>query len=121
GPAAPTGSGRDYLRGRQQQRRSRDEAWRAARDAVRRVDAAARAIAADRVRHRPQQGELATGPGQNVANDAYLVPRGQAEEFRARVAGAAEGVDGIRVEVTGPWAPYSFTAADEAPTEADAP
>ncbi|WP_066943937.1 GvpL/GvpF family gas vesicle protein [Streptomyces lushanensis] len=116
-PAATAGSaggspGRDYLRGRQRQRRSGEDAWRAARDAVLRVDAEARVLAVERVQHRLQQGELATGPGYNVTNDAYLVPRGSGDDFRARVEGAAEGLGGIRVETTGPWAPYSFTAPE---------
>ncbi|NYI05067.1 GvpL/GvpF family gas vesicle protein [Allostreptomyces psammosilenae] len=114
--AAADSPGRAYLRSRRRQQHSREDAWRAAEEAARRVDAEARTLAVDRARHRPQQGELARGPGQNVANDAYLVPRGRAEEFRARVERAVAGLDGVRVEITGPWAPYSFaTPPDPAP------
>ena len=49
-----------------------------------------------------------TGPAENVLNDAYLVPDAYAEPFRAAVEEAVGVFDGIRVEVTGPWAPYSF-------------
>ncbi|MFF3749340.1 GvpL/GvpF family gas vesicle protein [Streptomyces sp. NPDC002018] len=118
-PAATATTGRDYLRGRRQQRTSSEDAWRAARDAVLRVDAAARGLAVDRVQHRLQEGELATGPGHNVANDAYLVPRERAHAFQERVRDAVEGLDGIRVEITGPWAPYSFTASDDPGDAAD--
>ncbi|MFB7269721.1 GvpL/GvpF family gas vesicle protein [Streptomyces sp. NPDC056244] len=111
--AAGASPGRDYLRSRQRQRSSGEDAWRAAHDAVLRVDAEARGLAVDRVQHRLQEGELATGPGYNVSNDAYLVPRESSEEFQARVEGAAEALDGIRVDITGPWAPYSFTASDD--------
>ncbi|MFE4535282.1 GvpL/GvpF family gas vesicle protein [Streptomyces scopuliridis] len=111
--SADTSPGRDYLRSRQRQRRSGEDAWRAAQDAVLSIDAAARGLAVDRVQHRPQEGELATGPGFNVSNNAYLLPRESGEEFQARLLGAAEGLHGIRVDITGPWAPYSFTASDE--------
>ncbi|MDT9701600.1 GvpL/GvpF family gas vesicle protein [Streptomyces sp. P17] len=106
-------SGRAYLRRRRQQYRSREEVWRAAETAVRRTEEEARALAVDRARHRPQQGELAEGPGDNVANDAYLVPRGLGEEFRERMEHAADDLPGVRVEVTGPWAPYSFAVLPE--------
>lgn len=67
----------------------------------------------ERARHRPQQGRLAQGAGENVANDAYLVPRPAAEEFRRRVLDTAGDLPGVRVEVTGPWAPYSFATPSE--------
>lgn len=60
------------------------------------------------VAHRPQHGELATGTGENVANEAYLVPRTRVREFHQALAGLTEGDAGVRVEITGPWAPYSF-------------
>ncbi|MFI9048475.1 GvpL/GvpF family gas vesicle protein [Streptomyces sp. NPDC053427] len=102
--------GRAYLSRRRAQRHARDEAHRDAERAAERVEAAARAHAVDRVRHRPQQGELARGPGENVINDAYLVPLRHAESFRTDVMRAADGLSGVCVEVTGPWAPYSFSA-----------
>ncbi|MFD7288793.1 GvpL/GvpF family gas vesicle protein [Streptomyces sp. NPDC059863] len=110
---AAASPGRDYLRSRQRQRRSGEDAWRAAHDAVLSIDAAARGLAVDRVQHRLQEGELATGPGYNVSNNAYLMPRERGKEFRAQLLGAAESFDGIRVDITGPWAPYSFTASDD--------
>ena len=113
GSADEPGSGRAYLQRRRQQHRTREDIWRAAEDAVRRTEEAARGLAVDRARHRPQQGDLVEGPGQNVANDAYLVPHRLAEEFRARMLHAADDLPGVRVEVTGPWAPYSFTELRE--------
>ncbi|MEU6814411.1 GvpL/GvpF family gas vesicle protein [Streptomyces sp. NPDC046860] len=111
-PAAPAGAelspGRSYLRGRRQQQRMRDTAHEAARRAAEGVEAAGRAHAAERARHRVQQGTLAGSAGENVVNDAYLVPLESGEAFRAEVARAADGLAGVRVEITGPWAPYSF-------------
>ncbi|RPK70697.1 GvpL/GvpF family gas vesicle protein [Streptomyces sp. NBC_01732] len=119
GPAGPPTDagltpGRAYLSRRRAQRNAREDVYRGAEQAAERVEAAARAYAVDRVQHRPQQGELARGPGENVINDAYLVPLRQAEDFRADVMQAAEGLPGVRVEVTGPWAPYSFATLTEA-------
>ncbi|MEU9343651.1 GvpL/GvpF family gas vesicle protein [Streptomyces sp. NPDC048278] len=112
------GPGRAYLRARRDQRHSRDESYRAARQAADRVEAIGRAMAAGHARHRVQQGELAAGAGENVVNDAYLLPREAAADFRARVLGAAEGLSGIRIDVTGPWAPYSFATPPGARTPA---
>ncbi|MER6348722.1 GvpL/GvpF family gas vesicle protein [Streptomyces sp. NPDC001595] len=113
--------GRSYLRSRRRERSSREVTWAAATEAVRRIDAEAGALALDRARHRPQQGRLADVegvPGENVANDAYLVPLERAEEFQERVRRSAAGLEGVRVEITGPWAPYSF-AVLPAPAGAD--
>ncbi|KUL36863.1 gas vesicle protein [Streptomyces sp. NRRL F-4489] len=122
GPAEPfAGSGRDYLRHRRAARNARDDAYRGAEEAAERVSAAARGYAVERARHRPQEGALAGGSGENVVNDAYLVPVRRAEQFRTEVERAAEGLPGIRVEVTGPWAPYSFTAAPETAARGSGP
>ncbi|MFF7162789.1 GvpL/GvpF family gas vesicle protein [Streptomyces sp. NPDC008086] len=110
GPSDPPDTGRAYLRRRRQHRQAREETWRAAEEAVRRTEQRARGLAVERARHRPQQGTLARLPGENVANDAYLVPRLAADEFRDRMLHAADDLPGVHVEVTGPWAPYSFTA-----------
>ncbi|MFF3325617.1 GvpL/GvpF family gas vesicle protein [Streptomyces sp. NPDC002889] len=109
-PASPPGvtPGRAYLRSRRAQKSVRDGVYQAAHQAAERVVAAGHEYAADRAGHRVQQGELASAPGENVVNDAYLVPRDRAEEFRSAVSHAADGLPGVRVEVTGPWAPYSF-------------
>ncbi|MFI1469314.1 GvpL/GvpF family gas vesicle protein [Streptomyces wuyuanensis] len=123
-PAEPAGSedlspGRAYLRTRRAQRTVRDTAHRSARTAAERIEETGRRYAADRARHRVQQGELATAPGENVLNDAYLVPRDLAEEFRDEVSRAADGLDGVRVELTGPWAPYSFATPPDTADPAD--
>ncbi|MBQ1090702.1 GvpL/GvpF family gas vesicle protein [Streptomyces sp. B93] len=117
-PVAHSGpdAGRAYLRSRRRLRQEREDTWRSAQEAVRRTEELARAVAVERARHRPQQGDLAQlpdgtgGTAENVANDAYLVPRHLAGEFRDRMRHAADGLPGVRVEVTGPWAPYSFAA-----------
>ncbi|MFD4586384.1 GvpL/GvpF family gas vesicle protein [Streptomyces sp. NPDC058434] len=125
-PVEPAGSeelspGRAYLRTRKAQRTVRDTAHRSARTAAERIEEAGRRYAADRARHRVQQGELATAPGENVLNDAYLVARDRAEAFRDEVSRAADDLDGVRVELTGPWAPYSFATAPDTAGAAEPP
>ncbi|MGW5418805.1 GvpL/GvpF family gas vesicle protein [Streptomyces sp. NPDC003943] len=115
--------GRAYLRRRRQQREEKGAAWTAAAEAVRRIEAEAGQVAVERARHRPQQGRLATGTGENVANDSYLVPRTRSGEFRERVLRSAHDLTGVRVEITGPWAPYSFAVLTDpqAPEEVRRP
>jgi hypothetical protein len=36
------------------------------------------------------------------------VPLKRCDDFLADVTHVADGLDGVRVEATGPWAPYSF-------------
>ncbi|MFV2175734.1 GvpL/GvpF family gas vesicle protein [Actinomadura sp. LOL_016] len=101
-------TGRDYLQRRKAQRTRHEDSAREAAETAARVREVAAAHAVDRVAHRPQQGELATGEGRNITNEAYLVPMGATDEFAAAVRAAARDLPGVRVEVTGPWAPYSF-------------
>ncbi|TXS52656.1 GvpL/GvpF family gas vesicle protein [Streptomyces sp. t39] len=100
--------GRAYLQRRRAARRTTQDTYRAAAGTA---DAAARlagSIASARTVHRPQQGEWSAGRGENVANEAYLVPLPEVERFRAELGALAQDTPGVAVEVTGPWAPYSF-------------
>lgn len=108
--------GRAYLRQRREQRRGHQDAYRAAGSVAAQVPERVGTLVRARVAHRPQQGELASGAGENIANEAYLLPAEHIEEFRAALNGlTADGVSGVRVEVTGPWAPYSFATPDPTP------
>ncbi|MEU0198192.1 MULTISPECIES: GvpL/GvpF family gas vesicle protein [unclassified Streptomyces] len=113
-PAAGLGVGRAYLAIRRRRQRRNEEAWRTVAHAAARVTETAGSLAVDRVVHTPQRGSLAgSAPGTNVGHDAYLVPAHRVDAFRAGVLAAAHGVPGLRVEVTGPWAPYSFALQPE--------
>ncbi|MFJ8647466.1 GvpL/GvpF family gas vesicle protein [Streptomyces sp. NPDC093546] len=114
-PAPELSPGRAYLRHRRQERRTRDTAYQEALEAAQRIHVAARGRAVEHTRHRAQQGALVEGPFENIANDAYLVPSDRSEPFLAAVRQAAEGEDTVQLEITGPWAPYSFAAAAPAP------
>ncbi|MEV4941520.1 GvpL/GvpF family gas vesicle protein [Streptomyces zaomyceticus] len=99
--------GKAYLQRRRAQHSVREDRYRNAQEAAQRIDALVARFRTYRVRHPAQHGALA-GPEENVLNDAYLVPDDRTESFRAALAAVAADLDGVRVEVTGPWAPYSF-------------
>ncbi|WP_405662994.1 GvpL/GvpF family gas vesicle protein [Streptomyces sp. RK9] len=106
---APT-SGRDYLRRRRAGNAAREEALARADVFARRLHDELSRYAADARLHPAQSGPLTdAGSGRNILNSAYLVPRTWSEEF-LELIGRTEGTrPGLRVEVTGPWAAYSFT------------
>jgi hypothetical protein len=116
GQETPTGLGvgRAYLAIRRRRQRRNEEAWRTVAQAAAHLTRTAGTLAVDRVAHTPQRGSLAgPAPGTDVGNDAYLVPADRVDAFRTGVLAAAEGIPGLRVEVSGPWAPYSFALRPE--------
>ncbi|MFE5870907.1 GvpL/GvpF family gas vesicle protein [Streptomyces roseifaciens] len=112
-PRAAT-SGRDYLRQRAAERQAREEEWRHVDEAARGIHAALATLAEETRRYPPQNPRLTGHPGRNVLNAAYLVPRERGPAFTAAVAALAGRAprDGLRVELTGPWAPYSFVTGE---------
>jgi hypothetical protein len=107
---SPLPSGRDYLRRRMHRRARAEQDWERAAHACRQLHARLSGVAeADRLL-RPQDGELARGGGRNVLNVSYLVASEHRDEFVtcARVS----SLPGVRVEVNGPWAPYSYAVPE---------
>ncbi|MGW7414501.1 GvpL/GvpF family gas vesicle protein [Streptomyces sp. NPDC054863] len=116
-PAAPPpsagepGAGRSYLQQRLAQRRSRETESRKADAFCRRLHAELSQSAEAALLHRLQDGRLSGRSEQNVLNAAYLVPRTTSEAFVEQVQALTPSPqdDGnVTVELTGPWAPYSF-------------
>ncbi|MEU1422819.1 GvpL/GvpF family gas vesicle protein [Kitasatospora sp. NPDC005751] len=121
-PPADVGPGRAYLHARRAVRDRHAERYRAAEQAAARVEAAAARLAVARAHHRVHSGEPVGEQGENVLNDAYLVPVERAGVFREDVLRAGQGLNGVRVEVTGPWAPYSFAVLpQDEPTGGERP
>ncbi|MCX4642127.1 GvpL/GvpF family gas vesicle protein [Streptomyces sp. NPDC055059] len=116
GPGAGTGSGRAYLQSRRARRDAQDGARQRAEAFAERLHGdLARHAAAARV-HPPQNPALSRVPGVNILNSAYLVDRSASEDFVERVDRTKDEEPGMRVELTGPWAGYSFTMpSDEGP------
>lgn len=102
-------SGRDYLRQRRMQTRAHEDIWQKAAAFAGRLHEKLSAFAEDSRLHAPQNTALSGASGQNVLNAAYLVPRADSEEFVELVDREKDDSPGIRVELTGPWAAYSFT------------
>ncbi|MFF8375594.1 GvpL/GvpF family gas vesicle protein [Streptomyces sp. NPDC015661] len=101
--------GKAYLRARRAQHHAREDRYQQARRAADRIAATAAVHATHGVRHPVQTGPLTRGEaGENVVNDAFLVPDEKTEDFRAALEQAGQGLPDVRIEVTGPWAPYSF-------------
>ncbi|MFJ3659254.1 GvpL/GvpF family gas vesicle protein [Streptomyces sp. NPDC090119] len=117
GDAEEASPGRAYLQRRRAQRHRRRDTYEAAGATAGRVARSAAGLARATVSHRVQQGALATSRGENVANDAYLVPAAEADRFRSAMAELSAPERGVRVEVTGPWAPYSFTDWAQSPQD----
>ncbi|MFI9804754.1 GvpL/GvpF family gas vesicle protein [Streptomyces sp. NPDC052301] len=115
-PAAPAQpvSGRDYLRRRRERTHAHEDQWQRAEAFARSLHERLSRYAEDCRLHAPQNAALSHVPGRNVLNAAYLVPRRQCEEFVEMVDRTKDEAPGMRVELTGPWAAYSFTGEDTA-------
>ncbi len=111
-PAGKPTSGRDYLQRRRRQVRDHEHTWQEATEFAGRLHATLSAYAEDSRLHNPQSPALSGAEGQNVLNAAYLVPRGDSEEFVEMVDRTKDEAPGMRVELTGPWAAYSFTGEE---------
>jgi hypothetical protein len=118
--AARPASGRDYLRRRREHTHAQEERWQSAERFAHLLHERLAERAEDFRMHPPQSFTLSGAPGRNVLNAAYLVPRAHSEEFVELVDRAKGDAPGIRVELTGPWAAYSFSGEESgAGTEAE--
>jgi hypothetical protein len=102
--------GTAYLKRRQASLRGREKARQQVVAHAERIHAALAAFAVASRRHRAQDPQLSGRDEWMVLNGAYLVDDDRGGEFAATVD-ALRG-EGIEVELTGPWAPYSFTTLE---------
>ncbi|NBM20136.1 GvpL/GvpF family gas vesicle protein [Streptomyces sp. GC420] len=108
-PGRSAGGGRDYLQRRLRERRSQESTRDRAEALARHLHGELSRLAESALLHRPQNPRLSSATGTNVLNAAYLVHRAESEAFVEHVEKLGEESAGVRVELTGPWAPYSFT------------
>ncbi|MBB1157464.1 MULTISPECIES: GvpL/GvpF family gas vesicle protein [Amycolatopsis] len=109
GTHEPPADGRSYLRQRLRQRQARDTRANEAVAVAERIERELAQLSADLHRHRNQDPALTGRTDRNILNLACLVPDAGRERFLDRLAQLRRSAAaGIEVEVTGPWAPYSF-------------
>ena len=97
-------------------RAERDRAARGLQDAAEAAEAAHRAMSAVAVasrRYQSQDPRLSGRREEMVLNVAYLVDEVGADVLRRLVEEHPE--ENLRLELTGPWAPYSFATLEEGP------
>lgn len=108
--AAAATSGTDYLH----HRREEGEADATASAQAVEIYAALHEAAVDARRHRPQDPKLTGSTEPMLLNAAFLVERNRAEEFTTALDRLAESRPSIRLELSGPWPPYSFAVLEQA-------
>ncbi|WP_119726604.1 GvpL/GvpF family gas vesicle protein [Thermomonospora amylolytica] len=119
GASAGRRPGAAYLERRRTGLRTREEAWRRAVAHAEHVDRTLSDLAVARRLHRPQDPQLSGRSEWMVLNAAYLVDDERGGEF-ASTAGSLSTPE-IEVELTGPWAPYSFTVLESGGPDAEGP
>jgi gas vesicle protein GvpL/GvpF len=115
-PSAPAAAVRDpgrpgteYLRRQREAERTRQAGWDRAAAFAAEVHAELAGVAVESRRHTPQDTRLSGQGGWMLLNGAYLVDDGHQDELVAVVERFDDPDRGVRLELTGPWAPYSFT------------
>jgi hypothetical protein len=109
GQAAP-GSGAAYLRRRRDELAASQQDRQEALASAQQVHAALAAMAADARLHPPQSPELTGSKSAMILNAAYLIDDQRAAGFRQAVDDLRTRLP-LRLELTGPWPPYSFSDA----------
>ncbi|MEU1665677.1 GvpL/GvpF family gas vesicle protein [Streptomyces sparsogenes] len=104
----PAGSGRAYLERVRDRRQLRERRQNAALQAAERVDAVVRGLAVAARRLRPHGVEVTGAHRTHVLNAAYLVDSARADELRATLEALRREETDVQIELSGPWAPYSF-------------
>jgi len=110
-PASPeTGAGAAYLQRRRGQLAAQKDARRQMLADAEAIHADLSAHAVETRLHPPQAPQLTGTKALMVLNAAYLLDDERGEEFASVVAALAERYPSIKLELTGPWPPYSFAA-----------
>jgi hypothetical protein len=105
------GAGRAYLNRMRSRQRLHDLSRETALAAAEKVDNAVRELAVDGVRRRLHGPEVTGKDRTQVMNTAYLIADDCGEELAdtiERLRGSP-GFASVQIEISGPWAPYSFT------------
>ncbi len=108
-----SGTGLAYLKRRRGQLAADRESRTAAVSGARAVHAELSGRAAAARLHPPQSPQLSGIRQPMLLNAAYLLDPADGASFAEAVTGQATSHPGLRIELTGPWPPYSFTGDED--------
>lgn len=112
GAGAEPGAGIAYLKRRRAQISAQRESSRTAAASAREVHVELSGHAAQARLYRPQAPTLSGTKAPMLLNAAYLLDAGGAAGFASVVAEAAAAHPDLRLDLTGPWPPYSFAGQE---------
>lgn len=110
-PASAT-SGTDYLRRRRAQLATQRATGDQAGQDAQRIHEALTSLAVVARKHPRQDSRLTGTSAPMILNSTYLVDDDRAAEFHRLVTEQGNERPGIRLDLTGPWPPYSFSLND---------
>ncbi|MFD8865002.1 GvpL/GvpF family gas vesicle protein [Streptomyces sp. NPDC059590] len=108
---AAAGSGRAYLDRVRSRHQGREQRQNEALQAAERVDAVVRGLAVAARRLRPHGVEVTGAHRTHVLNAAYLIDSARESELRTALETLRREETAVQIELSGPWAPYSFADA----------
>ena len=113
GTGDPSDSGRAYLAQKKRHANRREELFRQAAEAAEACHRELSSLASDAALL-PTRDRGGTGGWHLALNAAYLVPDAATDAFHAHVASLSQQYRprGLRLDLTGPWPPYNFSALD---------
>ncbi|MET4921042.1 GvpL/GvpF family gas vesicle protein [Streptomyces sp. PSRA5] len=111
GPGPGQVSGRAYLDRLRSRQHLREQHRESALSAAERVDVAVRELAVGTVPRRPHGPEVTGKDRTQIMNTAYLIAEDRSAELAATIGRlrASPEFNGVEIDISGPWAPYSFT------------
>ncbi len=107
------GAGLAYLKRRRAQLTAERDSRGAAVNGARAVHAELSRLAEAARLHPPQAPQLSQVRLPMLLNAAYLLPAGDGASFAGAVEAEATAHPELRIELTGPWPPYSFVGDDD--------
>ncbi|GLY65134.1 GvpL/GvpF family gas vesicle protein [Amycolatopsis taiwanensis] len=112
GPSRP-GAGAAYLKRKREQHQTRQRHEQLAAEEAGHIYAVLAERAVDARRHRPQSQQLSGAQSPMILNAAYLVDSAAEREFTRAVAVLDSEHESVRLQLTGPWPPYSFSELED--------
>jgi hypothetical protein len=110
--AEGVGAGKAYLLKRRAATQRREQAAQAAAEVADEIHAGLETVCVAGRRLAAQDKRLSGHSGEMVLNGTYLVDQSQVPRFKHAVERHAAQHEQVRIEVGGPWPPYSFASLD---------